>query len=290
MEDLTLGATTTPFFTDGSLFDSLNDKALYSPALASALEGRDVIPEDKFHVHMVLNDKIDWHLDTGSRAPFKKYDLSTTVLHELTHGLFFSGTIKATKETRTAEFTDQRPGRFDQFMNVQGNVGVATNCRDTSNLFNAITNPSLRFVDSQSGASFGLYSPPLFVPGSSTYHFDNETMNADCSGNGISRDKCSDLMTHQLEDGYTQRAIGETTLRILRAMNSSAEGVKGVEDCELPESPINQESVAQGAEGRGEDFKLPTWGIATVAGVAGVGSILVFGVVITTVVSRREGR
>lgn len=290
LEDLTLGATNSPFFIDGSDHDKLKDGVSYSPALASMLEGRDVIPSD-YHVHMTLNDKIPWHMDNGIKAPFKKYDLATTVLHELTHGLFFSGTIKAKVNRREAEFSEKRPARFDTFMKADRRIGVASMCaNEKRGLFNAITHPDLRFIDEATGASFGLYSPAAFVMGSSTYHFHNESLKSDCAGNNIAESECSDLMTHQLNDGYTQHRIGETTLRVLRAMQSSDEGVGGGDKCDLPDNPIPESSNSQGVGEDGLDFKLPTWGIATVAIVAGVGSILVFGVVISSVVSRRDGR
>lgn len=117
---------------------------------------------------MVINDKIKWHMDTSSKAPLRQYDLSTTVLHELRHSPLFSGTIKANAKTRTAEYTDDRAGRFDTLMKGAGRIGAAKMCKDESFLFNAITNPSLRFVDDRSGASYGLYSPPWYVSGSST--------------------------------------------------------------------------------------------------------------------------
>lgn len=290
LEELTLGATNSPFVVMGDNFSALKDGVAYSPALASAMQGEDVV-ENQFHVKMILNEKIKWHFDTGSEAPFGKYDLATTVLHELSHGLFFSGTIQADPNNRKAQFAEGQPGRFDVFMSVVGRVPVAQKCGgDDKNLFNAITNPSLRMKDDATGANFGLYSPPLFVPGSSTYHFDNETLSADCAGNNIPKSDCSDLMTHQLDDGYTQHSIGETTLRVLRAMKSSGDGVRGGEQCDLPESPIPDTSNSQGVGGGALDFKLPTWGIATVAVVAGVGFILVFCVVISSVVARRSDR
>lgn len=290
LDESTLGAATSPFFVSGDGSSSLRSDALYSPSMASALSGDDVLQGSGFHIKMVLNSQIDWHLDTVSAAPFNKFDVITTVLHELTHGLFFSGTIKADATTRRASFSKGTPSRFDQLMEVEENIPVARRCTDPKNLFNAVTNPTLRFVDDESGANFGLYSPGLFRSGSSIYHFDNLTLNEDCIEGDISREHCSDLMTPQLNMGYTQRSIGETTFRVLQAMVSRSPGVVGDADCNLPDSPLESQSAQENAV---TAFTLPTWGIATVAGVAGVGAVMVAGVVVSSVLARRsvnEGR
>lgn len=282
LADSTLGAATSPIFISGIESPKLRNDALYSPSMASALSEEDVLQEDTFHVKMVLNSAIDWHLDTVSPAPFNKFDVTTTVLHELTHGLFFSGTIKADAATRRANFSRNTPGRFDQMMQVENSIPVARRCTDPKNLFNAITNPTLKFVDTASEADFGLYSPGLFTSGSSVYHFDNLTLSADCERANIRREDCSDLMTPQLNMGYTQRSIGETTSRVLKAMMSLSAGVVGDANCDLPDSPLDAGSADAIA------FKLPTWGKATVGGVAAVGAIMVAGVVISSILAKRS--
>lgn len=284
---LTLGATSSLFVAAGEAFDKLIPDTLYSPALASALQGVDVLPSSSFHLSMTLNAKISWHVDENTRAPAKKFDLATTVLHELTHGLFFTGTIKADSETKKASFTNSFAGRFDQFMKVGSvGVGVARTCKNQSELYRAVTNPSLRFVSGST--EFGLYAPRVFEPGSSMYHLNNETLKSDCEKNNIRPNDCSDLMTHQLEDGYTQRVIAETTLRIYRALRGKGGGVPKGKNCILPDVPVESTSGAStNANSEGTAFVLPTWGIATVAVIAGVGAILVFGVVVSSVTSRR---
>lgn len=277
----TLGAASSPYFVSGDKHDALRSDAMYSPALASSLVGEDVMEEDEFHVNIFLNSRIRWHFDINTRAPLEEFDCTTTVMHELAHGLFFSGTINASPQKREA-FLSGAPGRFDQFMVVANGAAVAKTCaRNSTNLFNAITNPSLRFVDEKMGADFRLHAPGRYKNGSSTYHFETGTLDDDCRTGDISTNRCSDLMTHQLNAGYTQRAIGETTMRVLEAMRSNARGADGNTTCNLPRSPLDSEIASE------SHFKLPPWGIATVAVVAGVGAILVAGVIMSSVAARR---
>lgn len=278
----TLGAATSPIFISGTDSPKLRSDASYSPSMASALSEVDVLSEERFHVKMVLNSKIAWHVDTVSPAPFNRFDVTTTVLHELTHGLFFSGAIEADGTQRTARFSKGVPGRFDQMMQVEKTIAVAQSCTDPKNLFNAITNPTLRFVNGESKADFGLYAPGLFASGSSIYHFNNETLTQDCERADIAREHCSDLMTPQLNMGYTQRSIGETTSRVLKAMMSLSQGVEGNANCSLPDSPLLANNTEANA------FRLPTWGKATVGGVAAVGAILVAGVIVSSIVAKRS--
>lgn len=278
--DSTLGAATSPTYVSGG---DLRGDVSYSPALASAIQRRDVSPST-VHVTMVLNRRVRWHLDFGRRAPFDRFDLATTVLHELTHGLFFSGSIAGDNVTRTANFGSNRPGRFDQFMRVEGNIPVARVCaRNETNLFNAVTNPTLRFVDRDSGANFALFAPGRYQKTSSSYHFESKFLPQDCQSGGIEPSQCSDLMTHQLNVGYTQQEIGETTFRVLRAMRSDAVGVLGTASCNLPDSPLTSEIDDTVAT-----FTLPSWGIVTVAVVAGVGALMVVGVVFSSVAARKR--
>lgn len=283
IDDRTLGATNTPYLADGSEYSALRDDAKYTPALASAMLGKDLVGADKFHVHMLLNAAINWHLDIRTPAPTQQYDLVTTVLHELTHGLFFSGTMKVNNFTRTASYLDKAPGRFDQFMRVEGDIGVVRSCDDDKELFRAATSPNLRFFDGTTNANFGLFAPWPFSPGSSLYHFNNTaTLYRDCDALNIARIDCSDLMTHELVSGYTQRSLGETTLRVYRAMRSSVAGVPRGRKCVIPD--YSGRGPGEGlAANSVPPFTMPVWGIATVAAVGGVGVLLVIGVIISSI-------
>eukprot|EP00737_Agarophyton_chilense_P001854 gb/GEZJ01002097.1/.p1 GENE.gb/GEZJ01002097.1/~~gb/GEZJ01002097.1/.p1 ORF type:complete len:548 (-),score=49.99 gb/GEZJ01002097.1/:2326-3807(-) len=290
MGDETLGSTTTPFLTVGLGSNRrIDDDSIYNPALAASLQGEDPIDDTtKFHVHMLLNSAISWHLDIGTRAPARKYDLATTVLHELTHGLFFTGTLKVPNRNRaTAEFTTDKPGRFDQFMQVEGNIGVAKSCSSGDELFKAIISPNLRFVDKQSRSTFGLYAPYPFASGSSVYHFNNtDSLNRDCQRMGIANAQCSDLMTHELLTRYTQRNLGETTLRVYRAMRSASSGPPKGRACKVPDYSNRQTLHSTTTNAGAGPFKLQPWSIVTVGIIGAIGVVFVVGAAVSTLLRK----
>lgn len=287
MEEGTLGATSTVSFVDGSEYASLRDGILYTPALASALEGTDLIEEDQYHVRMDLNLNINWHYSRTSLAAQDRFDLATTVLHELTHGLFFTGSLNVNENHATAEFRNGYASRFDQFMQAEGNISLVASCNTEeyqTDMYNAIRSPNLRFVD-EGIIDIGLYAPRVYAMGSSIYHFNNETIESDCKKANIATSDCSDLMTHELKQGYTNRQLGSTTLRVYDAIRSSSAGVAAEAQCDIPNYVSNGSIIPNDANSN-KAFTLPPWGIATVAAIGAVGAVIVVGAVVSTIFAR----
>lgn len=311
MHEGTLGATSTVFSIRGSRYSRLKNNIMYTPALGSALQGQDLLEPDKYHVSIVLNSLILWHRDLDESARLDRFDLATTILHELTHGLFFTGAIEDKPTTSTpssssdsssspsqvqspgksAWFRNGRAARFDQFIRVEGNISVARSCngnipKNGVNLYNAIRSPNLQFVGRVRNRQFqmGLHAPRVYAKGSSVYHFNNETIKEDCDRSGIASGACSDLMTHELKQGYTNRNLGDTTLGVYELMRSQQDGIKAGAPCVVQDyQPDDSHSTEDGVN----EFTLSTWGVIIVSVVGAVGALLVVSVVVNTIVSRR---
>lgn len=286
----TLGAQSTAFFIPGSDHAALKDNVTYTPALGVSLVGTSVLKPQQKHLKIILNRETLWHLDIDSEATDDRFDLPTTILHELTHGLFFTGAIQADVAKGSASFSLSTVSRFDQFIQAEGNISVARSCslpNRKSDLYNAVRSPQLSFV----GSNFriGLFAPRTFQRGSSIYHFNNETIDADCSAQGLSGTDCSDLMTHELRRGYTNRNLGETTLGVYKLMRGNSNGVSAQAPCVVAEYPADDNAASGGGGAGGDDlqFVLSPVVIIVVAVVGGIGIMLVVGVVISTVVARR---
>lgn len=313
LDEGTLGATSTLVFIDGSRYSRLKNKVLYTPALGSALHGSDLIDPGGHHVIMVLNNLILWHLDLDETSRLDRFDLATTILHELTHGLFFTGAIQYTPTStsttspsssntessensssgQSASFRFGNAARFDQFIRVEGNISVAKSCngdnipKNGENLYNAIRSPNLQLVGRLRNRVFemGLHAPRVYARGSSVYHFNNETIEEDCDRSGIPSGACSDLMTHELKQGYTNRDLGQTTLGVYDLMRSQQDGVKAGAPCVVQD--YQPDDSGPGGSGEPGTFDLSTWGIIIISVVGAVGVILVVSVVVNTIVSRR---
>lgn len=274
IQSKTLGATVTPFVPLRFEKDGSQSGGLFTAALLASLEYKTQLGDDSYHIHMILNSGIPWHYETRTTAPRDRYDLTTAALHELTHGLYFSGNFNPDLIP-----TKRTPSRFDRFMTVEKNISVAMSCSSSEQLRNALTNPTLRFVDRGSRSDFSLYAPAIFNDGSSTYHFaSKQSLWQDCDKLGIDRKDCSDLMTHRLPMGYTRRVLGEPTLRVYQALRSKAVGTAQGRVCDIRRA-ARRRQIGEKAK----PFQLPLWGILTVAAVGGVGAIAVVLVVVSSV-------
>jgi hypothetical protein len=211
-------------------------------------------------------------------------DLQTTAMHELCHGLFMDGVVVVQDGSQEAGFssTGSTPGRYDRFLAVNSTTGVAASCSDPGQFFNAITNEGLRFTDPASpGTDFGLYSPTRYASGSSTYHHDPARLDSDCAKLKISKADCSDLMTQELNNGYTQRSIGEPVRRTMLTMLGSSKG-QGAGSCAVAASS-GKSGSDNGSFGNGNTtvLNLPNWSLYAIGAAVLAGVVLLVGAVIT---------
>jgi hypothetical protein len=211
-------------------------------------------------------------------------DLQTTAMHELCHGLFMDGVVVVPDGSSEAGFssTASTPGRYDRFLAVNSTTGVTASCSDPGQFYNAITNEGLRFTDPASpGTDFGLYSPTRYASGSSTYHHDPARLSSDCAKLQISNADCSDLMTHELKNGYTQRSIGEPVRRTMMTMLGSSKG-QGAGSCAVAASSGKSGSdTGLFGDAKTTVLNLPTWSLYAIGAAVLAGVVLLVGAVIT---------
>jgi len=62
----------------------------YSGSLANSLNGSDLSPTNE-DMHITYNSAFNWYYGTDGNTPATQHDLFTVVLHEIAHGLNFSG-------------------------------------------------------------------------------------------------------------------------------------------------------------------------------------------------------
>jgi hypothetical protein len=204
-----------------------------------------------------------------------------------------TGVVTASTSSREAGFSSRNsnPSRFDRFLAVSSSAGVAASCSNGKDFYNAITNSGLRFTDPASpGADFGLYSPTGYEPGSSVYHNDPKRLTSDCDKLGIARSECSDLMTQELLNGYTQRSVGEPVRRMMASLLGASKG-QGVGSCAVGAgSGKSDSSGTSGASATGgmPKINLPIWAWSAIGGVGLIGILLLIFAVCTSC-SRKSG-
>lgn len=157
----------------------------YPVALVEKLQGQEITDDSYPDMIAQFNsDNDDWYFGVDGQTPTGKYDFVSVVLHEIAHGLGFTGFFYEQDGLGTYGDILPYPGIFDEFVTT----GLGSQLVDTT-LF---SNPSAsllqqfrsnnlyfkseaaRFV-SNNDSYPRLYAPATFDEGSSIYHLHEST-------------------------------------------------------------------------------------------------------------------
>ncbi|HEX7585651.1 MAG TPA: hypothetical protein VF373_13270, partial [Prolixibacteraceae bacterium] len=211
----------------------------YPVALADKMLGKHVNPTGDFEIIGSFNkDFKNWYFGTDGKTPSNQYDFVSVVLHELTHGLGFTGYFYSQngKGGYDGGNGDGLTAVFDQY--VQNKAG--------ENLVNAklFVNPSIKLNQNLTSnwlqfnthltqsSSPRLYAPSVWNTGSSIYHLDDLTYPA---GDPNS------LMTPFTGMGEAIHDPGQSTLSIMYQMGWKSVSIKftPLKDIEYVTAPIS---------------------------------------------------
>ncbi len=173
--------------------DDIFEETWYPIALASAIVGFDIKEDERFDIDYDISvfmscDIDNWYFGTDANTPAGLYDMVTVIMHEIGHGIGFTGSMSgnASSQVATWGFQAQSGGRFpvvfDQFtldgsFNYLIDTGIYPNTSST--LYNAVTGqrggvyfsgPEAEFAIN--GQRVPLYAPNPWAQGSSYSHFD----------------------------------------------------------------------------------------------------------------------
>lgn len=148
----------------------------YPVAIAEKITGREM-NDGAPDLFANFSSSVDWHLDPNTE-PFGKYDLKTVVMHEIGHGLGFSGTFTVSgTQGRFGLSTTTIPIAYDVPIRNGANANlIETFTSPSANLRTQLTGQSL-FFTSSTVPSAKLYAPLTFDGGSSISHVDESTYN-----------------------------------------------------------------------------------------------------------------
>lgn len=147
----------------------------YPVAIAEKITGRE-LNDGEADIIANFNSSFDWHYDPSTTPASGKYDLTTVVLHEIGHGLGFSGTmtVSSGKGSYGLSGTDI-PVIYDIPIENGSGANVIEGNFTAEDLASIFTSQNL-FFDAPSGHS-ELYAPATFNSGSSISHLDETTYN-----------------------------------------------------------------------------------------------------------------
>lgn len=172
---------------------------IYPIALAEKLAREPLNDSDEIDILAQFNStRDDWHFDTSTPAPDDKYDFATVVLHELAHGLGFSGAVQ--ENGATAQIgVEGFPFAFTSNYEVKpSNDNLVYDVQNSSiAMLEAITGDDLFFVTEffQGSNEVEMHAPSTFRQGQSVFHLHEKYTDLQGGANA--------LMTPFIDEGET---------------------------------------------------------------------------------------
>lgn len=210
-----------------SLIADLNDEdtlptTWYPIAQASAIDETDFATQFGYDYDIVVNmscEFTNWYFGTDANPPANSYDIVTVLLHEIGHGLGFTGSMSGNATAQIADWglgQQDYPLIFDQFT-LEGSFRqlIDENIfpRGSGELYDALVGRDggvfFSGTDSEhanNNMRVPLYSPEPFSQGSSYSHLDQQYFSGTSNA----------LMRPQLERGLAVHSPGPVTCGIFR--------------------------------------------------------------------------
>lgn len=181
LDNVTTLAFVTP--TEIKNFAGTPRKDLWYPmALAEKLSGKDINSTAEADIVATFNSRrTDWYFGIDGNCPSDKLDLVSVVLHELGHGLGFTGTFRVNDSEGRYGLNDGNPKIYDTYLKNGLNQFLLNFENGSLALANQLTSNSVTFASpvarliSSTSADPRIYAPNPYEGGSSISHVDEST-------------------------------------------------------------------------------------------------------------------
>jgi Secretion system C-terminal sorting domain len=210
---------------------SSSPKSFYPTALIKAIEGYEVYVTTDFDMGMSFNsDEPDFYFGLDGNTPFNKIDFLSTVLHEIGHGLGFTGSGRANDIELPCDGTSKGcwgynfgavvyPEIYDRYVENNAGSSILSLANPSAAVRTLILSNSLYFdspiVRSINGGNRArLYAPAVEEPGSTYSHFNETTYEATVNS----------LMTPYLDFGESQQNLGPLGCALLKTIGWTMAG------------------------------------------------------------------
>jgi hypothetical protein len=206
----------------------------YAASLANSLAGSD-LDANAYDMYITYNSNYAWYLGTDGNPPADQHDLMSVVLHEIAHGLNFSGTMRYASGQAQWGISGY-PNVYDTFaLDGTGNQLINTNIypNPSTALGSALTSGQVYFSGGNAkaangGAQVQLFAPSTWMGGSSYSHLDYNTF-----GGGANA-----LMVYAISKGVAIHDPGPVTMGLLKDLGWSTGSGPGQPNL-APYTPTN---------------------------------------------------
>ena len=161
-------------------FDGAPDNDLWYPSIfADRLAGKDLAP-GKADIILRFNSNALWHIELDGKPGRFAYDLSSTVLHEIGHGLGFLSNAEYDRFFNTGYLIQPTP--YDAYVQLPDGRLFTDFCARSVELGKAMTSPlfwsGAKGIAANNGVKPKLYAPSTYEEGSSITHLDETTFSS----------------------------------------------------------------------------------------------------------------
>jgi hypothetical protein len=210
-------------------FDGAPDQDLWYPsALANKLAKKDLAP-GKPDIVLRFNSNALWYISSEGKPGRFSYDLTSTVLHEIGHGLGFLSNAEYDGFFGTGYIIQPTP--YDAYVQLPDGRLFTDFCARSVDLGKAMTSPLFWSgplgVAANNGVKPKLYSPSAYEDGSSITHLDEATFKST---------SLDSVMTPVLDPGEVFRSPGAIALAMIDDMLQKPPAAKAQT---IPTKPIN---------------------------------------------------
>ncbi|MEN9517031.1 MAG: hypothetical protein RLZZ159_897 [Actinomycetota bacterium] len=214
-------------------FDGAPDSDLWYPsALANTLAKKDLAP-NRPDIVLRFNSNALWHIATDGKPGRFSYDLSSTVLHEIGHGLGFLSNAEYDPYFGTGYIIQPTP--YDAYVELPDGRRFTDFCARSVDLGKAMTSPLVwsgpLAIKANNGTKPKLYAPKAYEEGSSITHLDEATYKSTGTDS---------VMTPVLDSGEVFRSPGPIALAMIDDMLQKPPATKAQS---LPSKPINVKAL-----------------------------------------------
>ncbi|MFA0964444.1 choice-of-anchor D domain-containing protein [Roseivirga sp. BDSF3-8] len=185
----------------------------YPAALANAIAGEELFPDEPFDLQVNLGTGINWYFGLDTNTPAGQFSFATVALHEIGHGLGFT----AIRGVNFGQGTIRSSGSYSiysEFVELGDGTPITSLADPSAAIANALTGGDIfqagpSTVAALSGNPAELYAPSVFQGGSSYAHWDEAAFPA---GDPNS------LMTPQVGSAESTFDIGDITRGLFEDM------------------------------------------------------------------------
>jgi hypothetical protein len=216
----TLGYSGSPF-SYRDFTNAPRPNTWYRGALANSLAGSDLDPNSP-DMFITYNSSIPWYYGTDGNTPPDRIDLMSVVLHEIAHGLDFSGSMQYASGQGSWGSGSEYPSIYDTFIfDGAGYQLIDTDVypNPSTALGSALTSNDLYFqgnnaMSANGGQKVRIYAPSTWMSGSSYAHLDYDTF---AGGPNT-------LMVYGIGAGVSIHDPGPVTMGLLKDLGWSTSG------------------------------------------------------------------